>query len=68
VQTLEEAKDLLLILGIDPEAVISNGELPHVIMSLGGDVNLWTPLTAVSNRISDQILKQLLQLKLMDAH
>jgi hypothetical protein len=64
MQTFEKAKDSLLILRIDADAVIADSKNPVSTPALGRDMHFWRPVrAAVLDRVADQVLKQLLQMR-----
>jgi hypothetical protein len=63
METLEKAKDLLLVLGIDADAVVAYGKDPVSILALGCDMHFRRPFwTAIFDCVADEILEQLLQM------
>ena len=68
VQTLENHKDLLSILGIDPDPVILDAEHPLVAPAFCLDLNPWYPIVPEFDGITDEILKQLYQLRVITQH
>ena len=67
MKTLEDFKDLLLVLRIYANAVIPNGKKPILASRLCREMNLQRLAASVAYRITDQILKDLLQLKIVKA-
>jgi hypothetical protein len=65
VETFEYAKDLPVEPRLDADPVILHGEQPALILKSGGNLYPWRrTASSVANRVPDQILKQLFQLKL----
>ena len=67
VQTLEETKYLLVVLGIDPDPIVRDANLPHAAIPLRGDMNSGGLLAAVLETVTDKILQKLLDVNLLDA-
>ena len=67
MKTFEESKYLLLVLGIYTDAIIFNRKHPLLALTFGRDVNPRRIAAAISSRVSDQVLKELLQLELVHA-
>ena len=64
----KQPKDLLLIFGFNTDAVIANRKSPEFIAPLGADMQDRTPhRIAVFNAVADQILKELLQMRRVNA-
>src|SRR5205823_7981930 len=55
VQPLENSKDLLNIVGVDPDAVVPHGEMPFFVLTPGANVNLRRVRGTVFDRVADQI-------------
>src|SRR5260370_39014196 len=53
LKTLEDPKDLLLVLGIYADAVILNGKQPFLALPLGRDMNPRRLASAVVDRVPD---------------
>ena len=60
MKAFENSKDVLLVLRIDADAVVTNGKLPFGPRRLGRDVNYRRFLIAIPKRITEEVLKQLL--------
>lgn len=67
MKTLENAKDLLLVLRIYANTVVLHGKQPLCLLLLSRYVNPRWGTAAIANRVSDQILKNLLYLKFVHA-
>jgi hypothetical protein len=62
VKALEEAKYVLLVLGLDANAVVLDGEYAMAILTLPADADLRSSFRApIFNRVSNEVLKKLLQ-------
>jgi hypothetical protein len=62
VQTAENLENIVMILRLDADAVVPYGKYPKVSVRPRGDVDLRRDsVTAVFNRIADQILQNLLE-------
>lgn len=59
MQPLEDPKDLLVIARIDPNAVVSNGELNRVAGVGSGNMNLRRLRTAETNGVREQLTEEL---------
>jgi len=60
MQTLEDSENHFVILGGDANSVILNGEHPMPIRFCSRDTNLQFFLSPVLDRITNQVLEQLL--------
>jgi len=65
VKALKKSKDLLLIFSGYSHAVVLNAKYPIPTPQLGPDVDLKRIAPAIPDRISNQVLEKLLQLKLV---
>ena len=57
MQALEDHKDTLGILGLNPNAVVLKREEPLIPAFYCGNMNKWRLITVVFNAVADQILK-----------
>jgi hypothetical protein len=61
VQTLEEAKNCLLVLGVDADTIVNNGKNPVPVLAFGSNVHGGRPIrTAVFYSVAYEVLEQLL--------
>ena len=65
MKTFEDPKDLLLEFRVDADAIVLDRKHPFVVSLAGRDMNAGCAAT-ITNRISDQVLKNLFQLELGD--
>src|SRR5439155_10645338 len=65
VQPLEHAKNLLVILRRDPDAVILHGDTPQAILPFRGYMNERRAIAPVLDAIADQILEELHEMRLV---
>ncbi len=69
METLKHDEDLLEMLRVDSNAVVSNGKDPFaVLISLGRDVDARRFGAAIFDGVFDQILEQLDQLRTIGSH
>src|ERR1700722_18154987 len=68
VEALEEFKNLLLVLGVYADAVVPDGKQPFLVPLLRRHMNPGRLAASVADRVADQVLKNLFQLKLVHAH
>jgi len=59
VEALKDCKDAILILWINPYAVVSNRKQPFMLIFFRRDVDLWWLLAAKFNAIGNKVLKEL---------
>jgi hypothetical protein len=65
MQPLEDAKNLLVILGRNSNAVIGHAKLPQTTLTHGRHMDLQRTLTSVLKGVADQILEELNELWLV---
>src|SRR5260221_3708868 len=68
VQTLEHHEDALEILRLDTDAIVADGELEVGFLFDAGDVDPGHRRRAELERVADQVLEQLRQLRFVGAH
>src|SRR5687768_18098265 len=59
VQPLEDTEDFLMVIRIDPDAVVLYGKPPHVAVACRAHMNARRLYAAVLDRVSDEVLKYL---------
>jgi len=60
VQTFEHPKDLVVIFGCNPDAIVFYRKDPAIVALFGRDIDLRAPFfCTILQRIANQILKQL---------
>jgi len=58
VQTFEHAKDLVVIFGCNPDAIVFYRKDPAIVAPLGGDIDLRAPFfRTILQRIANQVLE-----------
>src|SRR3954454_9040920 len=57
VQALEDDEDPLVVLGVDPDAVVGHGEAPGAVVALGADRDARGLVAAELDRVADQVLE-----------
>ena len=63
VQALEDQEDAILVLRVDADAVVAHGEQPMVSLPAGVHVDLRRRFAAELQRVADEVLEQLGQLR-----
>ena len=63
MKTFEDPKDLLLEFRVDAYPVVVDRKPPFVVLQKGRDMNAGWLIATIPYRISDEILKNLLQLE-----
>ena len=67
VQAFKKPKDLLVILLIDPNPVVRDAKLPHLVILLRGNMDPRGSFAPVLETIPDEILQKLLDMNFIDA-
>ena len=62
MQTLEDRKDALGMLGIESNAIVLHGEYPFGILSLNRDIDTRDSLSVELDGVANQVLEELSQL------
>jgi len=62
VQALEDQEDPLVVLQLDPYAVVADRETPEPILALSGDADLRRPLGPELDRVGEQVLQDVREL------
>jgi hypothetical protein len=65
MQPLEHTEDLLVVLGVDSDAIVFHAEAPEVVLPRHRYVNLGRTIAAILQAIADQILEELDETRLM---
>ena len=60
MEPFENTEDFLLVLGVDPYAVVLNRNTPRGASDIRRDVDLRNILASIFERVSDEILENLL--------
>ena len=68
VKSLEDAKNLFMMLRGNPDAIVGDRETPLAIRSLGGDPNPKWTFRPVLDGVADEILKELDEMRPVPAH
>ena len=63
MEALKDQKDTVEILGIDANPIVGNGKNPFPILEAGGDMDFGDTVAPVFDGVSDEVLKQLDQLR-----
>ena len=63
MKTVKDVEDPFVLGGGDSKAVVAHGDVPAAVSSLGGEVHCWRFFAAVLDRVPDQVLNELQQLR-----
>ncbi len=63
MQAVEDVENPFVVGRGDPNAVVSHEDVPAAVDSLSGEVHCWRFFAAVFDRVPDQILNELQQLR-----
>src|SRR5690349_307991 len=67
VEPFEGHEDLLVVFGADSDSIVAAGEQTPGALLRRGNLDTWARIGPVVDRIRDQVLKQLHQVRVIDA-